>query len=146
MLPFILNSRITSSTWTVIISFFTSCWPCRMGIAAPGDRIPGNIPLPSLDPVPPAPALSSFQNCHLGLPLADFQDHARSGEWEFVFCFLELTAAGMSHPSWELPQSNASESVGLGVFPVTGKNFLLWFAGSFSSLLVFVVRRKSRRK
>lgn len=75
-----------------------------MGISAAGDRIPGNIPVPPLEPVPPAPALSSFQNCHLELPLADFQDHAWSSEWEFIFCFLEVAATGMAHPSWELPR------------------------------------------
>lgn len=56
-----------------------------MGIAAPGNRVPGNIPLPALDPLPPAPAHSPFPHRHLGLSVADLQDHAWSGKWGFTF-------------------------------------------------------------
>lgn len=102
-----------------------------MGITAAGDRIPGNLPVPPLEPVPPAPGLSSFPNCHLQFPLAHFQDHARGGEWQFSFGFSEVAAAGMSPPSWECPQS----SLGLEKLPQDPlSSLLVWFLGMKSKI------------
>lgn len=82
-----------------------------MGVTAPGDRVPGDVPLPTLDPVPAAPFHASIQHRHLGLPLADLQDHAGSGEWGSVVgllgfvlegFFAEVAAMGMSDSSRKL--------------------------------------------
>lgn len=56
-----------------------------MGITAPGNGVLGDIPLPTLDPLPPALAHSPFPHRHLGLSVADLQDHAWSGKWIFMF-------------------------------------------------------------
>lgn len=101
------RTTYTTSTANILLFFFLF----RMGVAAPGDRVPGDVPLPTLDPVPAAPFHASIQHRHLGLPLADLQDHAGSGEWGsmvgllgFVLegFFAEVAAMGTSDPSRKL--------------------------------------------
>lgn len=107
VLPPILNSQLTRLLQQIFSFFFLF----RMGVTAPGDRVPGDVPLPTLDPVPAAPFHASIQHRHLGLPLADLQDHAGSGEWGsmvgllgFVLegFFAEVAAMGMSDSSRKL--------------------------------------------
>uniref|UniRef100_A0A672V2V0 Lipase maturation factor 1 n=1 Tax=Strigops habroptila TaxID=2489341 RepID=A0A672V2V0_STRHB len=78
------NMVLMSVLWVLYLSLVNvgQIW---MGIAAPGNRLPGDIPLPALDPLPPAPAHSSFQHRHLGFSVADLQDHAWSRKWDFPY-------------------------------------------------------------
>ena len=53
----------------------------RVGVPAPGDRLPGNLPVPSLDAVCTAQGHPHVPGRRVGLPVADFQNHAWSGEY-----------------------------------------------------------------
>ena len=53
----------------------------RMGVPAPGDRLPGDLPVPSLDAVCAAQGHPHVPGRRVGLPVADFQNHAWSGEY-----------------------------------------------------------------
>ncbi|XP_054017273.1 lipase maturation factor 1-like [Dryobates pubescens] len=71
------NMVLMAVLWLLYLSLVNvgQIW---MGIPAAGNRVPGDIPLPSLEPLPPAPALSSLPHRPLGLSVADLQDHAGS--------------------------------------------------------------------
>uniref|UniRef100_A0A8B9C9D3 Lipase maturation factor 1 n=1 Tax=Anser brachyrhynchus TaxID=132585 RepID=A0A8B9C9D3_9AVES len=71
------NMVLMAVLWVLYLSLVNvgQIW---MGIAALGDWLPGDIPLPALDPLPPAPLHASVQHRHLGLSVADLQDHAWS--------------------------------------------------------------------
>lgn len=51
-----------------------------MGVSASGNRVPGDVPVPSLDSVSAAQEDPHLPGGSVGLPVADFQNHARSGE------------------------------------------------------------------
>lgn len=108
----LVNLKLVAGQLTRLLQqIFSFFFLFRMGVTAPGDRVPGDVPLPTLDPVPAAPFHASIQHRHLGLPLADLQDHAGSGEWGsmvgllgFVLegFFAEVAAMGMSDSSRKL--------------------------------------------
>lgn len=82
-----------------------------MGVAAAGNRIPGNLSVPSLDAVPPPQAHPHIPDCPVGLPLADLQNHAWSGRWSVhvnvfgndILPTHLVTWMGRSGPSWAGP-------------------------------------------
>ena len=56
----------------------------RVGVPAPGDRLPGHLPLPSLDAVCAAQGHPHIPGRCVGFPMADFQNHARSGKYNLL--------------------------------------------------------------
>uniref|UniRef100_H9GAZ9 Lipase maturation factor 1 n=1 Tax=Anolis carolinensis TaxID=28377 RepID=H9GAZ9_ANOCA len=72
------NMVLMATLWTLYLSLVNvgQIW---MGIPASGNRLFGNIPLPFMDTFPLAEKHASFPHHHLGLSVADFQDHAWSG-------------------------------------------------------------------
>lgn len=51
-----------------------------MGVPASGNRIPGDLPVPSLDSVSIAQGDPPVPDRFVGLPVADFQNHAWSSK------------------------------------------------------------------
>lgn len=51
-----------------------------MGVPASGDGLPGDFPVPSLDSVSIAQGDPHVPDRPVGLSVADFQNHARSGK------------------------------------------------------------------
>lgn len=71
----------------------------RVGVPAPGDRLPGHLPLPSLDAVCAAQGHPHVPGRRVGLPVADFQNHARSGKYNLL-----LLISGRDVPSCHFPE------------------------------------------
>lgn len=51
-----------------------------MGVPAPGNRVPGDFPVSSLDSVSTAQEDAHVPDRSVGLSVADFQNHARSSK------------------------------------------------------------------
>ncbi|XP_059754789.1 lipase maturation factor 1 isoform X2 [Balaenoptera ricei] len=72
------NMVLMAALW-VLYTSLVNVGQIWMGVPASGDGLPGDFPVPSLDSVSIAQGDPHVPDCPVGLSVADFQNHARSG-------------------------------------------------------------------